>query len=67
MYPRTTETVDNAMTIETDGTQPDHYFRLWFCFQKVEDGVVPAFELPDIVPASHERTALVEWGGMILP
>lgn len=67
MYPQTTEAVDNAMPIQIDGAQPDHYFRLWFCFQKVEDGVVPAFELPDIVPASHERTALVEWGGMILP
>ncbi len=64
MYPQTTETVDGAMPLEILGTRPDHYFRLWFCFRARKEGLaVPA--LPHIVPASHEGTALVEWGGMV--
>lgn len=64
MYPQTTEAVDGAMPIEINGAELDNYFRLWFCFCKVE-GAVPVFAQPLIQPASHEGTALVEWGGMV--
>ena len=65
MYPQTTETVDAAMPLEVQGTRPDHYFRLWFCFRAAKEGqALPV--LPRIAPASHEGTALVEWGGMVL-
>lgn len=64
MYPQTTETVDGAMPLEVRGAQPDNYFRLWFCFREAE-GSFPMPAEPEIVPAGHEGTALVEWGGMI--
>lgn len=65
MYPQTTELVDAAMPIAVEGLEPDHYFRIWFCFQPV-DGSAPEPDMPEIRPASHEGTALIEWGGMIL-
>mgnify|MGYP001095590432 CR=1 FL=1 len=65
MYPQMTELVDAAMPIEVEGLEPDHYFRIWFCFQPV-DGSAPEPDVPEIRPASHEGTALIEWGGMVL-
>lgn len=65
MYPQTTELVDAAMPIAVEGLEPDEYFRIWFCFQPV-DGSEPEPHMPEIRPASHEGTALIEWGGMIL-
>lgn len=67
MYPQTTELVDNAMPIEISGAQIDHYFRLWFCFQKADEETVRHLVRPEIIPACHEKTSMVEWGGMILP
>lgn len=67
MFPQGTEAVDEAMPIVIDGAQMDHYFRLWFCFQEAGDRDVSELMHPEIVAASHEQTALVEWGGMILP
>lgn len=65
MYPQTTETVDRAMPLEISGIEIEHYFRLWFCFQEAEeDSTAPP--RPEIVPAVHQGTALVEWGGMLL-
>lgn len=64
MYPQTTETVDRAMPLEILGTEPEHYFRLWFCFREAGESLLLPSE-PRIVPASHEGTALVEWGGMV--
>lgn len=64
MYPQTTEVVDGAMPLEIHGAELDHYFRLWFCFCQTE-GDLPQPAEPQIQPASHEGTALVEWGGMI--
>lgn len=66
MYPQDTELVDGAMPVVMDGAPVDHYFRLWFCFEQAGEGAA-APKRPVIVPASHEGTALVEWGGMILP
>lgn len=64
MYPQATETVDRAMPLEISGTDIEHYFRLWFCFQEAEeDSTAPP--RPEIVPAVHQGTALVEWGGML--
>lgn len=67
MYPQDTELVDGAMPVVIDGVQMDHYFRLWFCFREAGNTSAAEPALPEIVPAGHERTALVEWGGMILP
>ena len=64
MYPQTTETVDGAMPLEIYGAEPDHYFRLWFCFIQAQESM-PLPAEPQIAPASHEGTALVEWGGMV--
>lgn len=64
MYPQTTEILDGAMPLEIRGGELDNYFRLWFCFcEREKDLPLPAE--PEISPASHEGTALVEWGGMI--
>nr|WP_302020763.1 hypothetical protein [uncultured Acetatifactor sp.] len=65
MYPQTTELVDAAMPLVIEGTLPDHYFRIWFCFRPV-DSHTPEPSIPEIRPASHEGTSLIEWGGMIL-
>lgn len=67
MYPQATELVDDAMPLEIDGGQVDHYFRLWFCFERVEGESAGDLAQPEIVPARHEGTSVVEWGGMILP
>ena len=67
MYPQTTELVDNAMPIEISGAKVDHYFRLWFCFREADEEWNENLTQPKPVPASHDGTAIVEWGGMILP
>lgn len=67
MYPQTTALVDRAMPLEIQGDSIDNYFRLWFGFWKVEGEKMPEFSSPKITAASHDRNALVEWGGMILP
>lgn len=67
MYPQTTELVDNAMPIEISGAKVDNYFRLWFCFQRADGETGENLTQPEVLRASHDGTAVVEWGGMIVP
>lgn len=66
MYVQNTDLVDKFMLLDINGVDFDSYYRLWFVFKENIDGEEVENKKLDNIVVSHEGTALIEWGGLII-
>lgn len=64
MYPQQTEIVDKLMPLKINEMTFDNRTRLWFAFEEY-DG--KSIDEPVIEHVLHDKTSLVEWGGVVIP